>query len=174
MSAKKKRRKGGQRRPPPPQRSADRRGGGAKRQAAVAGAPSRPRRSRPEDERPPAPWGSFPLVELMTLIGIILVVLGFLVVKGDQGAVMIGVGVVLAALAGLELSIREHLGGYRSHTLLLAGFAAAIVLAGLFYLAPESLPVVVRLVIAGIVFAGMARILTLVFQRRAGVAYKLR
>ena len=101
-------------------------------------------------------------------------VLGFLVVKGDQGAVMIGVGVVLAALAGLELSIREHLGGYRSHTLLLAGFSAAVVLAALFYLAPESLPVVVRLVIAGIVFAAMARILTLVFQRRAGVAYKLR
>ncbi len=52
----------------------------------------------------------------------VLLVLGFFVVKGDQGAVMVGVGVALAALAGLELSIREHFAGYRSHTLLLAGF----------------------------------------------------
>ncbi len=174
MARSRKRKKRGQRRPPPPQRSPERRGGKAKREAAVAGAPTRRRRGRPEDERPPAPWGSFPLVELVTLIGIVLLILGFLVVQGERGAVMIGVGIALAALAGLELSIREHFGGFRSHTLVLAGFTAAIVLAALFYLAPDDVPVVVRLVITGIVFAGMARILTLVFQRKAGVAYKIR
>ncbi len=87
---------------------------------------------------------------------------------------MVGVGVVLGSLAGLELSIREHFAGYRSHTLILSGFLAAIVLAGLFYLAPDDVPVVVRLVIAGIVFAGSARILSLMFERRAGVLYKVR
>ena len=76
--------------------------------------------------------------------------------------------------AGLELSIREHFAGYRSHTLLLSGVAGAAVLAALFYLAPEDVPVVVRIVVAGIVFAGTARILSLLFQRRAGVLYKLR
>jgi len=156
----KKRRKRGQRRPPPPQPS--------QRRSAEA------RRAAGRDERPPAPWGSFPLVELTTLVGIVLIVLGFFAVKGTQGGVMIGVGVVLGALAGLELSVREHLAGYRSHTLLLSGFAAAVVLAALFYLAPPEVPVVVRLIIGGIVFAGCARILSLAFERRAGVAYKLR
>ena len=174
LASKKKSRKGGQRKPPPPQPKAERRGGGAKRQAAVASAPAGRRRGAADEGRPEAPWGSFPLVEVMTLIGVILLILGFFVVKGDQGAVMVVVGVALASLAGLELAIREHLAGYRSHTMLLSGFLAAIVLAALFYLAPDDVPVVVRLAIAGIVFAGTARILMLVFQRRAGVTYKLR
>jgi hypothetical protein len=173
MASKRKRRKGGQRRPPPPQRNPERRGGGAKRQAAVAGAP--PSRHRPLDERrPDAPWGSFPLVELVTLVGIVLLILGFFVVKGDQGALMVIVGVALAALAGLELSVREHFAGFRSHTLVLSGFLAAVVLAALFYLAPDDVPIVVRLAIAGVVFAAAARVLVLIFQRKAGVTYKLR
>jgi hypothetical protein len=113
-------------------------------------------------------------VEIVTLIAIVLLALGFLVVQGSQGAVMIGVGVALGSLAGLELSIREHFAGYRSHTLLLSGFLAAIVLAALFYLAPPKVPVVVRLAVGALVFAGAARALSLAFQRRAGVAYKLR
>lgn len=173
MAKQKRRRRGGQRRPPPPQKRPAQRGGGAKRQAAVAKAPSG-RRVAAADDRPAAPWGSFPLVELVTLVGVVLLVLGFFVVKGDQGVVMVVVGVVLASLAGLELSIREHFAGYRSHTLILAGFLAAIVLAALFYLAPDDVPVVVRLVIAGIVFAGSARILSLMFERRAGVLYRVR
>jgi uncharacterized membrane protein HdeD (DUF308 family) len=173
LASKKKRRKGGQRRPPPPPRNPDRRGGGAKREAAVASSPPGRRRSVTE-ERPEAPWGSFPLVELVTLVGVVLLILGFFVVKGDQGAVMVGVGVAIAALAGLELSIREHFAGYRSHTLILSGFVAVIVLAAFFYLASDDVPILVALVIAGIVFAGMARIFTLMFQRRTGVTYKLR
>jgi hypothetical protein len=172
LASKKKRRRGGQRRPPPPQGKPSQRGGGAKRQAAVASAPTT-RRAR-DDERPPAPWGSFPLVELVTLVGIVLLVLGFFVVKGDQGAVMIAVGVVLGSLAGLELSIREHLAGFRSHSLLLSGVAAALVLAALFYLGPDDFPVIARLGVAGVVFAGSARALSLAFERRAGVPYRLR
>lgn len=42
----------------------------------------------------------------------------------------IAVGVALAGLGGLEVSIREHLAGYRSHTTLLAG-AAFILTTGL-------------------------------------------
>jgi hypothetical protein len=169
----KKRKKRGQRRPPPPQKSAAREQATASRGAAAKRAAARGRAAA-EDERPPAPWGSFPLVELVTLVALVLLVVGFFVVKGTQGGVMVGVGVVLGSLAGLELVIREHFGGYRSHSLLLGGVAATAVLAGLFYLAPESFPVPARLAIGVAVFVGAAWGLSLAFQRRAGVAYKLR
>ena len=58
-----------------------------------------------------------------------MLVAGF-VVQGGRGPVLIGVGLVLGALAGLELSIREHFAGYRSHTLVLSGALAVAVLGG--------------------------------------------
>ena len=64
-------------------------------------------------------WGSFPLAELTILAGIVALVVG---IVGEQPTA-IGVGVALAGLGGLEVSIREHFAGYRSHTTLLAGSA---------------------------------------------------
>jgi hypothetical protein len=141
--------------------------------AAAGGSRRPPPPTNGRDDRPSAPWGSFPLVELVVLIALVLLVAGFLV-QGEQGAVMIGTGVALGSLAGLELAIREHFAGYRSHTLILAGFAAAIVLAALFYFAPEGLPVTARLAIGAAVFGGVAWALTATFRNRAGVAFKLR
>ena len=43
---------------------------------------------------------------------------------------MLGVGLVLGSLAGLELSVREHFAGYRSHTLLLAAAVGVATLGG--------------------------------------------
>ena len=40
---------------------------------------------------------------------------------GSGGWPILVAGIVLCALAGLELAFREHVAGYRSHTLLLAG-----------------------------------------------------
>src|SRR5437660_3813372 len=77
----------------------------------------RPGRTSPED-RPPAPWGNFPLVELAVLGGLILIVAGF-IVRGNRGGAMFAGGLALASLAGLELAIREHFGGFRSHPSLL-------------------------------------------------------
>ena len=159
MSAKRKRR--GQKRPPPP------------RPDAKPPPQARARVDHP-DERPPAPWGSFPLVELVVLIALVLLVLGFFFVQGERGVLMIGVGVALGSLAGLELSIREHFGGYRSHTTLLSGVVAALVLAGLVYLGPGGLPPVARLLIAGGAFGLCAWGLAAAFRRRAGVAFKIR
>src|SRR6266481_4824579 len=87
--------------------------------AVAAGDAQRPRtaRRRPGDERPPAPWGSFPLTEIVIFIGVVLLAAGFFVTP-PQGFVMIAVGLGLASLAGLELTIREHFAAYRSHTLL--------------------------------------------------------
>lgn len=86
---------------------------------------------------------------------------------------MIGAGLVLGTLSGLELSIREHFGGYRSHTALLAGALATIVLIGLTVLVPQ-IPVIVRLLLAAVAFAGGARFLVRTFQRRSGLSFKFR
>jgi hypothetical protein len=126
-----------------------------------------------EDERPPAPWGSFPLVEIVVLVGIVMLVAGF-IIGGKQGSIAIATGLVLASLAGLEISIREHFAGYRSHSFLLAGFAAVVVLGLLFYVGPESVPVGARLAVGAAVFGGGAWALAQAFRRRAGVRVKLR
>jgi hypothetical protein len=39
---------------------------------------------------------------------------------------MFAAGLLLGALAGLEVSIREHFGGFRSHSTLLAGSIAVV------------------------------------------------
>jgi hypothetical protein len=107
----------------------------ARRAAAVresAAAPdrsaraARPARRSPRGERPPAPWGSFPLVELCVLLSIVLLIAGFLV-GGTRGATMVFAGLALGSLAGLELAIREHFAGFRSHTALLAGAVTVFV-----------------------------------------------
>lgn len=131
------------------------------------------KRAASEDTRPPAPWGSFPLVEVCILVGIILVVVG-LVIGAEQGALAIGVGIGLAALGGLELAIREHFAGFRSHSSLLAGVPAIATLGLLFYAGPDSLEPVVRLGIAGVVFAGAFFGFQAMFKRKAGVAVKIR
>lgn len=101
-----------------------------RRAAAVrerADAPDRrPTRRSPRGERPPAPWGSFPLVEICVLLAIVLLIWGF-VSGGNRGATMVFAGLALGSLAGLELAIREHFAGYRSHTTLLAGAIAVFV-----------------------------------------------
>src|SRR3954468_14880833 len=99
---------------------------------APAPAPARPsptalRRRAPSSERPPAPWGSFPLGELCTLAGIVLIIVGFV----SSSAKPLFVGFALVALAATELSAREHFAGFRSHSALLGlviGFATGVVL----------------------------------------------
>jgi hypothetical protein len=102
----------------------------ARRAAAAKASTGRSRPGRTSiDDRPPAPWGSFPLVELVVLLALILIVAGF-IVRGERGGTMIIGGFALGSLAGTELSIREHFGGFRSHTTLLAavtGFLAGAV-----------------------------------------------
>jgi hypothetical protein len=136
-------------------------------------APRRRRARALDDERPPAPWGSFPLVELVVLVAIVMLVAGFFV-QGGRGPVLIGVGLVLGALAGLELSVREHFAGYRSHTLVLAGALAVAVLGGLAFLSGGAVWLPVALAAAVAVFALAAWGLTRAFRRRSGQAFKVR
>jgi hypothetical protein len=85
------------------------------------------------DERPKPPWHPFPLIELCVLGGIVLIVLGFANSGDRQGRVMLLTGLVLASLAGLDTAIRDHWGGFRSHSTLLAGVPTVLVSGGLFF-----------------------------------------
>jgi hypothetical protein len=131
------------------------------------------RRAAAQDERPPAPWGSFPLIEICVFVGLVMIVVG-LIAGGSRGALLIGIGIGLAALGGLELAIREHFAGFRSHSTLLAGVPAIATLGILFYAGPDSLPSAARLGIAAVVFAACFALFTTMFKRKAGVAFKLR
>ena len=126
----------------------------------------RPERRKPGGP-PPAPWGSFPLTELVVLLALVMLVLGF-VVPPPRGAILLGTGLVLGSLAGLELAIREHFAGYKSHTALLAGAIGIPVVAGLYFLGPESLPIWVSLLAGILAFAGAAWFFAGVFRRRSG------
>jgi hypothetical protein len=121
---------------------------------------------RPGD-RPRAPWGSFPLSEIVVFIGIVVLIAGFFVAP-PQGFVMIAVGLGLGSLAGLELSVREHFAGYRSHTLLLSAAIGVPIFGVLFVATRISTPICVA---AGLVaFGGSAWLFTQAFRRRSGGA----
>jgi lysylphosphatidylglycerol synthetase-like protein (DUF2156 family) len=129
------------------------RGQAAPRQAPRVGAP---------DDRPPAPWGSFPLAELSILGGIVALIVG---VVGSKPTA-IGVGVVLAGIGGLEVAIREHFAGYRSHSTLLAGAVFVLTVGLLFYVAGEVLAV--ALPIGAVAFAIVFFLARRAFQRASG------
>ena len=114
------------------------------------------------DERPPAPWGKAPLAELAILAGIICLGIG---IFGSHTTV-IGVGVALAAIGGMEVAIREHFAGYRSHTTLLAGFVFVVVVGVLFYAA--GLVLAYALPIGAVCFAVAFYLARRAFQRASG------
>ena len=104
-------------------------------ETAPAPAPrSRPdRRAAEREARPRAPWHPFPLVELCVLLGLVLLVWGLIRRDDDGGRVLLVCGMVLASLGGLETALREHFGGYRSHSSVLAGLPAVLVAGALFF-----------------------------------------
>ena len=146
-----------------------RRAQAAERARSRAGG-SRPRRSgRPTiDERPPPPWGNFPLVEIAVFLAIAFFIVG-LVMGGAKGQVLLTGALALGSLAGLEISIREHFAGYRSHsTLIAAVFAFAAMAITFFATGKGELARVLLLPVAGIVFMASFYWLRETFKRRSG------
>lgn len=132
--------------------------------SAQTAPPRAPTRRARMDELPPAPWSPIPLVELCVLLGIVLIVIGF-IRGGDRSAAFIVSGIGLASIAGLEQAIREHFAGFRSHTTLLAGAGAAVTLV--------LLSLVVKLAAAAlaggvIVFGVLWPLFRRVFRERSG------
>ena len=134
---------------------------------ARAAEPSAPatRARMPGDDRPRAPWGDFPLSELVVLLGIVLMAWGFL--SGGDGSERVAAGLVIASLGGGELALREHLAGYRSHSTLLAGVAAFVAVTAV---AVGFSPVKLWLVaVVGVgVFGVTLYLMRELFRRRSG------
>ena len=133
---------------------------------AAATPPPALRPARLDDERPKAPWHPFPLVELCVLVGIGLLITGFVTgLDTDGGRVALLCGLVLASLGGLDTALREHFNGYRSHSSVLAGLPAVLA-AGALYFAGAPWIAVVGVALA--VFAGALWAFRTVFRRRSG------
>jgi hypothetical protein len=114
---------------------------------------------------PTAAWSPFPLTELVILLSMALIVAGVLTDGGRRGA-LLGCGFALISLAGLELAVREHFAGYRSHSTLL-GAACAIAVDAPLYLWTD-LPQILLLVIGAGVFALVLTRLRRAFRARSG------
>jgi hypothetical protein len=141
--------------PPPP------------REAPPTAPPAAPRtatyKSRREDAPQPA-WAPFPLTELVILLSIIMLGLGF-VSGGDRRGVLLGGGFVLVTLAAGELSVREHFAGYRSHSSLLAGICAILAAIPVWLLpVPQGVVLLVGAVVFVVALMGFRR----AFMRRSG------
>ncbi|MCZ4493394.1 MAG: hypothetical protein QOH30_3050 [Baekduia sp.] len=142
--------------PPPPAR-----------EAPPTAPPAAPRtatyKSRREDAPQPA-WAPFPLTELVILLSIVMLGLGFLA-GGDRRGVLLGGGFVLVTLSAGELSVREHFAGYRSHSSLLAGICAIVAAIPVWLLpVPQGLVLLVGVVVFVLALIGFRR----AFMRRSG------
>src|SRR4051794_26566564 len=125
-----------------------------------------PRSARKLDQGPPEPpWHPFPLAGLCIFASLVLVIVGF-IVWGHTGQLLVGAGAVLGALGTLEFTIREHMGGYRSHSLLLAGFLA--VAAGVVTAVVARAPQFVVLGVTVVVLVGSFVALREIFKRMSG------
>ena len=101
------------------------------------------------------------------LIGLVLLLVGFFVGEA-RGAVMIACGLTLASLAGLELSVREHWAGFRSHSTVLAGAVTLVALAAGYFLLRNTGMLGLNLPIGAIVFGIAFYAFREVFKRKSG------
>lgn len=129
--------------------------------ARVATPPSRRARM---SEAPQAPWSPFPLTELVILLALVMLALGFLS-NGDRRGTFVGIGLVLASLGGGELALREHFAGFRSHTTLLAGLTGFI--AGALAVAAGASKFAVLIIAVAVGLAAFP-LLRRAFKRRSG------
>jgi hypothetical protein len=132
----------------------------ARARAATAPPSHRARMS----EAPKAPWSPFPLTELVILLALALLALGFFS-HGDRRGVYVGIGLVLASLGGGELALREHFSGFRSHTTLLAGLAGFLVGALAVAVGAPKLAVLIAAVVVAVAAFPLLR---RAFKRRSG------
>ncbi|HEY3866007.1 MAG TPA: hypothetical protein VGL54_07985 [Solirubrobacteraceae bacterium] len=73
-------------------------------------------------ERPQAPWHPLPLSELLILVGAIGAAFGLIRLSHggiSHGGPALFAGIAAVLIGTVEVTLREHLSGYRSHTLLL-------------------------------------------------------
>ena len=76
-----------------------------------------------EGERPPSPFGGLPISEILIFAGLVAIIVWLIA----GGVATLVVGIVVVTLGVLEVTAREHLTGYRSHTTLLAAVPAVAI-----------------------------------------------
>ena len=102
----------------------------------------------------------------MILLGIVVMIWGAFSDANTRNE-RLGAGLVIAALGGLELAVREHLAGFRSHSTMLAG-AAAFAVVTVLAIGPGPDTLGVLLIIGALVFAASFYGLRQLFRRRSG------
>lgn len=108
------------------------------------------------------------MAELVILAGIVSLLVGL--ISGNP--TMLGVGVALAGLGGMEVAVREHFAGYRSHTTLLAGAVFVLTTGIVFYFADQILAV--ALACGAVAFAAVFYLARRAFQRASGgLSYRI-
>jgi hypothetical protein len=71
-------------------------------------------------ERPNAPWHPFPLSELLIFVGIVGSIVAWSRGVQHGGPALLIASIACVAIGTIEVTLREHLSGYRSHATLLA------------------------------------------------------
>jgi hypothetical protein len=139
------------RKPDPPAKVRDRAGssGAAKRSRSPA-APT-------YGERPNAPWHPLPLSELLILVGAIAAALGLARSGHDSsgGGRLLLAGLAAVGIGTIEVTLREHRSGYRSHTVMLAGLLV-LVLDSVLVLVLTSITSLPRLFSVGLIALDLA------------------
>jgi hypothetical protein len=119
-------------------------------------------------ERPEPPWHPVPLSELLILAGAIGTVVGLSRGISHGGPPLIA-GLAAVVIGTAEVTLREHLSGYRSHTLILALLptivfhSAVVLIVAAFTTTPRALNVALLFVDAAI-FAVLFKLLRARFQ----------
>lgn len=119
-------------------------------------------------ERPEPPWHPVPLSELLILAGAIGTVVGLSRGISHGGPPLIA-GLAAVVIGTAEVTLREHLSGYRSHTLILALLptivfhSAVVLIVAAFTTTPRALNVALLFVDAAI-FAFLFKLLRARFQ----------
>jgi hypothetical protein len=138
-----------------------------KAREARKAAPGPPTVKADRSEAPQPVWAPLPITEGLILFGLIGAVVGL--VQQSTGIVLAGLGMLV--ISSLELAVREHMAGYRSHTSLISAVVAMAVSAGLAALLTAidiGLPAWPLLFVAVFIFAGMFRVLRQMFKERSG------
>lgn len=88
--------------------------------------------------RPKPIWAPFPLTEIATFIGIVMVAIGFVMGGDGSAAGLIGGGSMILAVAIGEMCLREHFAGFKSHSTLLAALPVVAITGLVYFLITDS------------------------------------
>jgi hypothetical protein len=102
-------------------------------------------------ERPPSPFGGLPISEFAIFAGAVGLIIGLI----QQGGAALIAWVAVCTLGVLEITAREHLSGYRSHTILLSALPAVIAEVAFVALVGEPNPRILLLAVVVPVYAVM-------------------